>query len=95
MPLKAAGSRTDPPVSSPMPAGAMRAAIAAPLPPLEPPGMRAGSYGLRTKPKCGLLEVTAVRMKAPPTMSMQFAFASITAPARIMMSATFALRWET
>ena len=39
-PHNAAGMRTDPPVSVPSPAGAMRAAIAAAVPPEDPPGMR-------------------------------------------------------
>jgi len=43
MPLSAAGMRTEPPVSEPSPAGAMRAAMALPVPPEEPPAMREGS----------------------------------------------------
>ena len=43
MPQSAAGTRMDPPVSVPRAAGARRAATAAALPPLEPPGMRVGS----------------------------------------------------
>ncbi len=40
MPQSAAGIRTDPPVSVPRPAATMRAATAAPEPPLEPPAIR-------------------------------------------------------
>ena len=40
VPVKAAGTRTEPPVSLPSPAGAIRAAIAAAVPPDDPPGMR-------------------------------------------------------
>src|SRR4051812_48441971 len=40
----------DPPVSDPSPNGANPAATAAALPPLEPPGTRAGSWGLRVGP---------------------------------------------
>lgn len=42
-PLRLAGMRTEPAVSPPMPAGAMRAATAAAGPPLLPPAMRVGS----------------------------------------------------
>ncbi len=38
MPVKAAGWRIEPPVSVPVAAGQSRAAIAAELPPEEPPG---------------------------------------------------------
>jgi len=51
MPQSAAGMRTDPPVSVPRPAGQIRAAIPAPVPPLLPPGIIVGSYGLCTAPK--------------------------------------------
>ena len=54
MPHSAAGMRTEPPVSEPMPPGTMRAPTATPTPPLEPPGMRLGSYGLRAAPKAAL-----------------------------------------
>ena len=43
-----AGERIDCPVSLPVPSTAMFAAIATPVPPLEPPGVRVRSYGLRT-----------------------------------------------
>ena len=49
--------RMEPPVSLPMAMKTMPEATAAPEPPLEPPGMRSVSHGLRTAPKCGLLEV--------------------------------------
>src|SRR5215510_16230589 len=49
--LKAAGPRTDPPVSSPIPTAAKLAAIPEPVPLEEPDGLRAGSYGFRTVPK--------------------------------------------
>ncbi len=39
--------RIDPQVSLPMPAVAKLAPMAAPVPPLEPPGTRIKSYGLR------------------------------------------------
>ena len=40
---KALGMRIEPQVSEPQPTAAKLAAIAAPVPPLEPPGQRAGS----------------------------------------------------
>ncbi len=43
MPLRAAGMRTEPPVSLPRPAAAMRAAMALAVPPEEPPAIRLGS----------------------------------------------------
>src|SRR5262249_57492997 len=48
--LKAAGPRTDPPVSSPIPTAAKFAAMPEPVPLEEPEGLRAGSYGFRTIP---------------------------------------------
>ena len=50
MPQNAAGWRIEPPVSEPSAAGASRAATAAAEPPLDPPGTRAGSQGLRVGP---------------------------------------------
>src|SRR5438309_11398288 len=49
-PHSAAGWRMDPPVSDPRPSGANPAATAAALPPLDPPGTRPGSCGLRVGP---------------------------------------------
>jgi hypothetical protein len=40
--------RIEPAVSLPNPKGTMRAATAAAVPPLEPPGMRERSYGFFT-----------------------------------------------
>jgi hypothetical protein len=45
-----AGIRIEPPPSEAWAKGAMRAAIAAPEPPLEPPGVRLTSQGLRQTP---------------------------------------------
>ena len=64
-----------PPVSVPIVAAASRAAIAAPEPPLEPPGMRVGFHGLRVGPKCGLFVVT------PNANSCVLSLPSRTAPA--------------
>ncbi len=56
-PLSAAGILTEPPVSVPSAAAHIPAATAAPDPPLEPPGIRSGSQGLRHGPKCGFCVV--------------------------------------
>ena len=45
-----AGMRIDPQVSLPIPTAAKFAAMAAPVPPLEPPGLRSSAYGLRVWP---------------------------------------------
>ncbi len=50
MPQRAAGWRIEPPVSVPIPSGACPAATAAADPPLEPPGTRVVSQGLRVVP---------------------------------------------
>jgi len=45
------GRRSEPPVSDPVAAGVIRAASAAALPPLDPPGLLVVSHGL---PVCGV-----------------------------------------
>src|SRR5262249_34487888 len=45
-----AGMRIEPQVSLPIPTAAKLAAMAAPVPPLEPPGFRSSAYGLRVAP---------------------------------------------
>ena len=57
MPHKAAGIRTDPPVSDPNPAMNIPAAIAAAVPPEEPPAILVLSQGFLTAPWQELLEV--------------------------------------
>src|SRR5918911_4737413 len=57
-PHSAAGMRILPPVSVPVVPAASPAAIAAPEPPLDPPGIASRFHGLRVAPKCGLLVVT-------------------------------------
>src|ERR1700744_160334 len=69
--------RFDPLVSVPRPAGAMRAATATALPPDDPPGIRPGSYGLRTGPACAARFV----LVTPQASSCMFALPSSTAPA--------------
>src|SRR4029077_10884387 len=44
------GHRMEPSVSVPTPTAAKFAAIAAPVPELEPHGLRSSAYGLRTRP---------------------------------------------
>src|SRR5699024_367436 len=56
-PHKEAGCRTDPPVSAPSPAGTIPAATAVAVPPLLPPAIRLGSYGLRAGPVTALFDV--------------------------------------
>src|ERR1700729_2334647 len=70
-----AGDRIDWPVSLPVPSTAKFAAIDAPVPPLEPPGVRLRSYGLRTWPP--RLEIDM----PPRANSCRFALARINAPA--------------
>ena len=50
MPVKWAGSRTDPPLSLPNPAAESPAATAADSPPLDPPAVRSKSQGLAVRP---------------------------------------------
>ena len=71
----ALGMRIDPHVSEPQPTAAKLAAIAAPVPPLEPPGQRAGSYGLRV---CPPNELTLV---IPAASSCRLDLARMIAPA--------------
>ena len=53
-PQKCGGSRSEPARSEPTSSGVMPLASAAVAPPLEPPGVRAGSHGLAVRPKTGL-----------------------------------------
>ena len=69
------GIRIDPQVSEPIPAAARLAAMAAAVPPLDPPGLRDGSYGFRVCPKA---EPTVV---IPEASSCRLDLPMITAPA--------------
>ncbi len=71
----AAGLRMDPQVSVPIPAAAKLAATAAPVPPLDPPGLRRRSYGLRV---CPPSELTVVM---PYASSCRFVLPRMMAPA--------------
>ena len=62
-------------MSVPIPTAAKFAAIAAPVPPLDPPGLRVGSYGFLVCPPSELIVVM------PRANSCRFDLATITAPA--------------
>jgi hypothetical protein len=70
-----AGERIDWPVSLPVPSSAMFDAIATPVPPLDPPGVRVRSYGFNTCPPRLLTDMP------PRANSCRFALAMISAPA--------------
>src|SRR3981081_4813735 len=53
-PQRADGVRLEPPPSDPVARGTIPAAMAAALPPDDPPGERVRSQGLRVAPKSGL-----------------------------------------
>ena len=57
-PQNAAGSRIEQPVSVPSASGVIPAATAAADPPLDPPGMRERSHGLRVPPSTGCCVVS-------------------------------------
>src|SRR6516225_8902019 len=69
------GMRIDPQVSEPIPAAAKLAATATAVPPLEPPGLRDGSYGFSVCPNA---EPTVVM---PEASSCRLDLPMITAPA--------------
>ena len=71
-------------MSEPSAAGAMRAATAAAEPPLDPPGTRAGSQGLRLGPR------TECSVVDPIANSSQFVLPTTTAPAAVSRSTTVA-----
>ena len=86
MPQQAAGRRTEQPVSVPSPMSQRPAAMAAALPPDEPPAVRPGCAGLRTVPYQGFWLVT------PQANSCRFAFPTSCAPAARSLSAAVAVR---
>ena len=69
------GMRIEPHVSEPQPTAPKLAATAAPVPPDDPPGFRAGSYGFRVCPPSELMLVI------PAASSCMFVLARRTAPA--------------
>ena len=84
MPHTDAGQRIEPPVSVPGASATMPAATAAPDPPLDPPGTRLGSCGLRHVPYQGLSEVV------PQASSCVLSFPMQTAPAPASSATTSA-----
>src|SRR4029453_6907960 len=84
MPLTAEGGRMEPPVSVPRAPRHVRAATAAPDPPLDPAGKRSGFQGLRHVPEWGLSVVP------PHANSCKLVLPMITAPARLRRAVTVA-----
>ena len=74
MPFEVVGPRTDPPVSVPMPSWANQAAMATPVPPDDPEGVRVGLCGLSIGPS---IELRAT----PDANSLMFALPRMIAPA--------------
>src|SRR6478736_487632 len=74
-PHSEAGWRTEPPVSDPSASGANSAATAAAEPPLDPPGTRARSWGLRVGPNAEF------SVELPIANSSRFVLPTDTAPA--------------
>src|SRR4051794_10437656 len=79
------GGGIEPPVSVPSAHGALPAATAAALPPLEPPGTRARSHGLSTGPKAEF------SFDEPIANSSWFVFPSSGAPASARLRTTVAV----
>ena len=84
-PQSAAGWRIEPPVSEPSASGAYPAATAAADPPLEPPGTRDGSRGLRVGPNAEF------SVDEPMANSSRLVLATGTAPAASTRSTTVAV----
>src|SRR5262249_62092725 len=61
-PQKTAGTRMEPPMSLPTSRALSPAAIAAALPPLDPPGVRPRSHGLLARPWMGLADCQSASM---------------------------------
>ena len=80
----AAGCRIEPPVSLPSASGAIRAATAAALPPLEPPGMRSRSHGFRVTLKA------LFSVEEPIANSSMFVLPMMIASSRRSLSTTWA-----
>src|SRR3989442_4528714 len=83
-PWPEAGGGIEPPVPARSARGRVRAATAAPEPPLEPAGKRSGFQGLRQVPWCGLSVVP------PQANSCMFVLPTMMAPARLSRAATVA-----
>ncbi len=83
---KAAGFRSDPPVSLPSAIGTMPQASATAAPPLLPPHVLLTSYGFRVAPN------TVLNVCDPAPNSGVFVFPSVTAPAARMRDTMSASR---
>ena len=83
-PQKLAGWRTEPPVSVPMARMQQSAPAAAAEPPLDPPGTRSRSQGLRLGPNA------LFSVEEPMANSSMFALPTNTRPARLIQSITVA-----
>src|SRR6185369_7884475 len=81
-PHSAAGWRIEPPVSDPMPSGAKPAATATAEPPLDPPGTRDGSWGLRLGPNAEF------SVEEPIANSSRFVLPITIPPAAVIRSTT-------
>ena len=84
-PHSAAGWRMEPPVSEPRARSAKPAATAAAEPPLEPPGTRLVSWGLRVGPNAEF------SVEEPMANSSRLVLPTMTAPAARRRSTTVAL----
>ena len=84
VPVSAAGWRMDPPVSEPSARSAIPAATAAADPPLEPPGTRSRSHGLRVGKKAEF------SVDEPMANSSRLVFPTITASAARSLRTTVA-----
>src|SRR5436305_11325644 len=85
IPHSAAGWRIEPPVSEPSATVASPAATAAALPPLDPPGTRSRSCGLRVGPNAEF------SVELPMANSSRLVLPTNTAPAAARRSTTVAL----
>src|SRR2546423_13159196 len=83
-PHSAAGCRIEPPVSEPIASGAIPAAAAAALPPLDPPGTRDGSCGLHVGPNAEF------SVELPMANSSRFVLPMTMPPAARIRSTTVA-----
>jgi hypothetical protein len=81
------GHTIEPSVSEPMPMAARFAAIAAPVPELEPHGLRSSAYGFLTWPPRPLQPLVA-RVERKLAHSLRLVLPRITAPAARSRSAT-------
>ena len=82
IPVSAAGCLIDPPVSDPIARGASYALTAAADPPLDPPGVRARSHGLKVGP------YAEFSVDEPIANSSIFVLPRMTIPASLILETT-------